>query len=168
LVLLTGAEGRGKDMLISAARRRYAGDERLEFPARLATRGTAHDEAHISIPGRVFQEIERKQGFAVSWQHGGARHGLTAGALQALQAGRMVVIAIPSEAVEDFRGLWPDVEVVPLCSEVDRARPAQRFLSAASRHRVDHGGDIAQAVRRFHEVLERIAQGRAASDGCHV
>lgn len=155
LVLLAGAAARGKDLLIASARRRYAGDARLEFPARLQTRMCEHDSEHIGIPRRVFRDIENKRGFAVSWQNADAQHGLTAGALEALQAGRIVVVAVPPDAVDSFRALWPRVEVVPLASDVDAARPgATRVMHSAS---VRHSGDIAQAVRRFHRVLDDIA-----------
>jgi ribose 1,5-bisphosphokinase PhnN len=139
-------------MLIASARRRYAHDPRLEFPARLQTRAPALDTEHIGIPRRVFRDIERNRGFAVSWQNADAEHGLTAGALQALSAGRIVVIAVPPAAVERFRAVWPNVEVVPLTSEVDSARPCANRSPEAIRH----SGDIAEAVRRFHRVLDRI------------
>jgi ribose 1,5-bisphosphokinase len=155
LVLLAGAEARGKDLLIAQARRRYAGDPRLEFPARLQTRQSAHDSEHIGVPRRVFRDIERAQGFAVSWQHADADHGLTAGALEALDAGRIVVIAVPPAAIDRFRAIWPNVEVIPLASDVDAARPgSQRTPHASS---VRHSGDIADAVRRFNRVLDTLA-----------
>jgi ribose 1,5-bisphosphokinase len=155
LVLLAGAAARGKDLLIASARRRYAGDPRLEFPARLQTRNCEHDSEHIGVPRRVFRDIERNRGFAVSWQNAEAQHGLTAGALEALQAGRIVVVAVPPDAVASFQALWSRVEVVPLASDVDAARPSTtRATHAAS---VRHSGDIAEAVRRFHRVLDDIA-----------
>jgi ribose 1,5-bisphosphokinase PhnN len=152
LVLLAGAEARGKDLLIASARRRYAHDPRLEFPARLQTRVPALDTEHIGVPRRVFRAIERNHGFAVSWQNADADHGLTAGALEALSAGRIVVIAVPPAAVERFRSVWPNVEVVPLTSDVDSARPRAN----RDPHAIRHSGDIAEAVRRFHRVLDRI------------
>jgi ribose 1,5-bisphosphokinase len=155
LVLLSGPAARGEDLLIASARRRYAGDPRLEFPARLQTRACEHDSEHIGVPRRVFRDIEQSRGFAVSWENADARHGLTAGALEALQAGRIVVVAVPPDAVTRFRALWPHVEVVPLNSDVDAVRPgAQRTPHATS---VRHSGDIAEAVRRFHRVLDDIA-----------
>ena len=161
LVLLAGAEARGKDLLISSARRRYANDPRLEFPARLQTRESALDAEHIGVPRRVFRAIERSRGFAVSWQNADADHGLTAGALEALAAGRIVVIAVPPAAVERFRAVWPNVEVVPLKSDVDCARPrAARHAQA-----VRHSGDIAEAVRRFHRVLDSITARQFGRQG---
>ncbi len=102
LVLLAGAEARGKDMLIATARRRYASDGRIEFPARLATKASAHDGELIDVSRRVFRSIEDSRGFCVAWQHAGARHGLTAGALAALEAGRIVVLAVPHDASREF------------------------------------------------------------------
>lgn len=174
LVLLSGAEARGKDLLIATARRRYAGDPRLEFPARLQTRASVHDAEHIGVPRRVFRDIEANRGFAVAWQYGGARHGLTAGALEALEAGRIVVLAVPPDAVACFTALWPFVEVIPLGSEVDTARPGARTHATqthpagtqAARSRtaggVSHAGDIAEAVRRFHGVLDEITRRQFA------
>ncbi len=168
LVLLAGAEARGKDLLIATARRRYANDPRLEFPGRVATKASEHDGEHIGVPRRVFRDIEAAQGFAAAWQHGGQRHGLTAGSLAALEAGRIVVLAVPHEAVEQFAALWPRVEVVPVAFEVDAARPSVRArlagVSGRSQAGVRHGGDIAQAVRRFHDVLDTLARRQFVSD----
>ena len=155
LVLLSGAAARGEDLLIASARRRYAGDPRLQFPARLQTRTCEHDSEHIGIPRRVFRDIEQNRGFAVSWQNADAQHGLTAGALESLQAGRIVVVAVPPDAISRFRALWPNVEVVPLSSDVDAVRPGARRTPHATT--VRHSGDIAEAVRRFHRVLDDIA-----------
>lgn len=156
LVLLTGAEARGKDFVIASARRRYSGDPRLEFPTRLQTRACAIDTENIGVPRRVFRDIKRKCGFAVSWQHADAEHGLTTGSLEALTSGRIVVIAVPPDAVQSFRTLWPNVEIIPLASEVDAARPqSSRTPHTRSVH---HSGDIAQAVRRFNHVLDDITR----------
>ncbi len=180
LVLLVGPEARGKDVLIAAARNRYAGDTRIEFPARVATRGPQMDQEHIAVSRREFREIESKSGFAVAWEHFGARHGLTMGALQALQAGRVVVIAASAEAVEDFQALGHAVEVVALQSSVDVARPIGGLVirklgdgnpapgvrsgqaARVARHQITHSGDIAHAVRRFHAVLDTV-QARAGA-----
>lgn len=155
LVLLAGPAARGKDLLIASARRRYAGDPRIEFPARLQTRTCEHDSEHIGIPRRVFRDIEQNRGFAVSWHNHDARHGLTEGALESLHAGRIVVVAVPPDAISRFRALWPNVEVVPLASDVDAVRPGARRTPPATT--VRHSGDIAEAVRRFHRVLDDIA-----------
>jgi phosphonate metabolism protein PhnN/1,5-bisphosphokinase (PRPP-forming) len=180
LVLLVGPEARGKDVLIAAARNRYAGNPRIEFPARVATRGPQLDQEHVAVSRREFREIESSSGFAVAWEHFGARHGLTKGALQALQAGRIVVIAAACEAVEDFQALGHAIEVVALQSTVDVARPIGGLLmrklgaanpgpgersgqaARAARHQITHSGDIAHAVRRFHAVLDTV-QARAGA-----
>jgi ribose 1,5-bisphosphokinase len=163
LVLLAGAEARGKDLLIATARRRYAGDPRLEFPARLQTRACTHDAEHIGVPRRVFRDIEANRGFAVAWMGAGERYGLTAGALESLEAGRIVVLAIPHDAVASFKDLWPNVEVVALGCDVDDARPRLRTAAPVGAHQqqggaVRHSGDIAEAVRRFHRVLDEITR----------
>lgn len=163
LVLLVGAEARGKDLVIAAARRRYAGDPRFDFPVRVQTKTSALDTEHIGVPRRVFRDIEASRGFAVAWQNADARHGLTAGALAALEAGRIVVLAVPPDAVAVFQTIWPRVEVIPFGSEIDHARtPASRISSVGlgKQPGVRHAGDIAEAVRRFHGVLDGLTSGR--------
>lgn len=165
LVLLVGAEARGKDLVIAAARRRYAGDPRLDFPARLQTRACAHDSEHIGVPRRVFRDIEANQGFAVAWQNAGDRHGLTAGALAALEAGRIVVLAVPPDALESFIALWPRVEMIAFGSDVDQARPRASRLKTSFPPMgagIRHPGDIAEAVRRFHGVLDDLTRRQFA------
>ncbi len=170
LVLLAGADARGKDLLVAAARRRYAADPRLEFPARVETRACAFDAEHIPVPRSVFRAIEKSSGFAVAWQRGRERHGLTQGALESLEAGRVVVIAVPTQAIDHFRALWPHVEIVPLGSAVDGARPCAPSLPTASfgrsAQRVQHSGDIAQAVRRFNVVLDEIVARQHEASPC--
>jgi hypothetical protein len=170
LVLLAGAEARGKDLLIATARRRYAGDPRLEFPARLQTGACAHDAEHIGVPRRVFRDIEANRGFAVAWMGAGEHYGLTAGALESLEAGRIVVLAIPHDAVARFEDLWPNVEVVALACDVDDARPRPRSSSPHGPRppqagAVRHSGDIAEAVRRFHRVLDEITSRQFTAPG---
>jgi phosphonate metabolism protein PhnN/1,5-bisphosphokinase (PRPP-forming) len=183
LVLLVGPEARGKDMLIATARNRYAANLRMEFPARVVTRPSHLDQEHISISRRAFRDIENNCGFAVAWEHFGTRHGLTAGALQALDDGCIVVIATAAEAVDDFEALGHRIEIVTLHSAVDIARPfsGRRRPPVESaclqghvvRHQITHSGDIAHAVRSFHAVLDTVqataatrqSRGRSSSVG---
>lgn len=172
LVLLVGPEARGKDMLIAAARNRYAGNLRMAFPARVVTRPSHLDQEHISISRRAFRDIENNCGFAVAWEHFGTRHGLTAGALQALDDGCIVVIATAAEAVDDFEALGHRIEIVALHSAVDIARPfsggrRSTFANAClqgrvARHQITHSGNITHAVRSFHAVLDTVQATAAA------
>jgi hypothetical protein len=169
LVLLVGPQARGKDVLIAAARNRYNGNASFDFPTRLATRVSSLDREHIAISRREFHKIETGRGFAVAWDHFGARHGLTAGSLHALDAGHMVVLAAAEDAVADFTNLGCRVEVVVLKSSVDVARPVKSATDAGGtgasvrRHQITHTSDIAHAVRQFLSVLDTIARSRAAA-----
>lgn len=174
LVVLTGGDEPCLDMLVSTARRRYAGASDIAFPARIATRASGIDEELIAINRRVFRDIEKSSGFAVAWQHAGQNHGLTAGALQALEAGHMAVVAAPREALPRLMTVWPRVEVLVLSGAMDRMAPAGAVresgdgaATALTPTRIALGDDIAAAARRFHAVLDllRARELGAASRG---
>ncbi len=164
LVVVTGADARGKDLIVAAARRRFAKDARFEFPARIATRACDFDDQLVPVPCRVFRSIEGKRGFAISWQRGAQRHGFTDGALLALDAGRIVVVAIPEDAVPAFCRMWQRTVVVRVASHLDgvrhripRAGPRATLNPADPVGRIEHSGNVADAVRQLSDILDRLA-----------
>lgn len=158
LVLLTGPSSDGQDLVISAARRRYSDDPLLEFPSRISTRTNVHDAEHIGVARSVFHSIEAHKGFAVAWSHEDVSHGLTTGSLTALEAGRIVVVAVSLEAIAQFREIWPKVEIIQMGSDLDGARPQTRVwrscYSATQSSSVLHSRNMAQAVRTFLYLLD--------------
>lgn len=169
-LVLVGPEGRGKDVLIAAARRRFACDQRLAFPLRVMTRQTGAIGEHLHVSRRVFREMERERSFLVSWTSGDHGFALPAGSGQLIEEGRIVVVAGTAETAERLAAGGTSVRVVTVNAGPDlvrarlaagaRARP-YAFGGGGFAHEISHSGNLADAVRRFHALLQEIRDERA-------
>lgn len=167
LVLLAGTTSDGQDLVIAAARRRYSNDTMFDFPSRISTKSNAHDAEHIGVARSVFHSIEAQKGFAVAWKQDNVSHGLTAGSLTALEAGRIVVLAVSFEAISHFREIWPKVEIIQMGSDLDGARPHTRVwrssYSASQSPCISHSRNMAQALRNFLSHLDGLRKQHLVS-----
>lgn len=159
LILLVGPEGRGKDMMVAAARRRFAADASFAFPPRVITRAQGPNDTHVAVTRRAFQAMQRERAFLVTWQAGDVGFGIPVQVADELAAGRTVVVAATHDAVAPSRDACRDVRVVEVLSGPDltRARLAGIARSRGQQQSaavcIEHPGDIAAAVRRFHDLL---------------
>jgi phosphonate metabolism protein PhnN/1,5-bisphosphokinase (PRPP-forming) len=176
LVLVVGGEQAGLDVLLTAARRRFAAESGFEFPVRLTTRRRPAGATEMSMSRRVFREIERDGGLLLSWESDGVLHGYPISVREALAAGRMVVASAPALVVPEAVGRWPDVRVVQVTVGTDAARlplrprtclarmtgvkPLQRSGAPFSEDRVDafvhHSGSLSLSVRSLTDSLHRV------------
>jgi len=166
LVLLVGPEGRGKDMLINAARRRFAADASMAFPLRVMTRPAGPNEEHVAVNRRTFRDMSSSGGFLAAWELGGHNVALPRSVVTSLAAGRMVVVAASDAAVAQAREAGIEVRVVEVTSGPDAAslrirggvaeRPEVGSAALSDRHVIHHSGDLAEAVRRFHALLHAL------------
>lgn len=162
LLVVVGAEGRGKEMLVAIARRRFEADASLEFPARVTTRGFGAASGDLPVSRREFRDLAEAGAFICQWETGGQSFGLGVAARRSLEEGRTVVVVAGREAVERLRGVWADVRVVEVKAGPDTILGPRG--NAGGGLSVHHQGDVAAAVRRFHEIivgmrLERLAEG---------
>ncbi len=163
LVVVVGPEGRGKEMLLTIARRRFGSDASLAFPGRITTRPAAMVDADTSVSRREFRDMVLQGAFLCHWETGGQSFGLPNTARACLDAGRTVVLVAERESVNRFREKWSDVRVVEVKAGPDTicctpGRAVQGLLT------VHHQGDVADAVRRFHDVLMAMRVERLARD----
>lgn len=166
LVVVVGAEGRGKEMLVAIARRRFESDASLEFPARVTTRGLGSECGDRPVSRREFRDLAAAGAFLCQWETGGQSFGLGTEALRSLEQGRTVVVVAGREAVERLRTAWSDVRIIEVKAGPDTIHGSRSDAGLA----VHHQGDVAAAVRRFHEIivgmrLERLAAAPAAQSG---
>ena len=168
LVVLIGAEGRGKDMLVAIARRRFAGDPRHHFPARLTTRAQAMVGGDATLSRRELLELDRQRRLIASWQVGAALVGLPRDCLQHLEAGSIVTLAASREALLALAAAWPRLCVVEVASGPEGvARPgaASRAAGMLGEHdpvgvsvrRLRHEGSIGSAAAELLALLEGLA-----------
>lgn len=181
LVVLVGPDGRGKEMIVNASRRRFATDASLEFPLPVVTRAPGPNQEHVGVSRRDFRDIDAKGGFFASWQANGLNVGLPKSVLASLALGRIVVVAASEDAVECARQAGAKLKVVEVTSGPDAARAWMRRAAHrmekgrlvgngeagktvdASRIAIHHSGDLADAVRRFHGLLHDLRIERLQS-----
>lgn len=163
-LVLVGPEGRGKDLLIASARRRFSADSSIEFPERISTRPGNFDSEQIHVSRSAFRDLEASGALFASWRADGHGVALPGSVALALASGRTVVFAASSEVAAGLRAHGLAVTVIEVTAGPDcvRARAATRRSSAAGETSarasgdtvvLHHGADLADAVRRFHALL---------------
>jgi hypothetical protein len=164
LVLLVGPEGRGKDLLIAGACRRYGSDPAFEVPRRISTRPPGANDAHISVNRRAFSGLEDAGRLFATWTCDGHRFGMVASVGEHLKAGAIVVVAATQSAVPYLRAMWPHVCIIDVRTGPDgfRAPQAQSMsgIDDPPTHVVTHGGDVASAARQLYGLLDMLRSGR--------
>lgn len=181
LVVLVGPDGRGKEMIVNASRRRFATDASLEFPLPVITRAPEPGQEHVGVSRRDFRDIDAQGGFFASWEANGRHVGLPKSVLASLALGRIVVVAASEDAVQRAREAGAQLKVVEVTSGPDAASAWMRRATArlagrrvasdpesgkdSAVHRIamHHSGDLADAVRRFHGLLHSLRIERLQS-----
>lgn len=182
-MLLVGAEGRGKDMLISIARRRFAASAVHVFPPRLRTRPTGFDCGDVVVSRRDLRRLGCEGRLIATWRVGDAEFGLPYDSLRALEAGAVVTIAVSAEAIEALEAAWSDVCVIEVKSGPDSVRGRREPLVSSAKpdrssspdckatssavearplamatHVICHAGDMATAAASLHAYLEVLVE----------
>lgn len=143
LVLVVGPSGAGKDTLIEAARRRFAGDERVLFPSRVVTRPPSAAEANAEVDAATFATLARIGGFALSWSAHGHDYGIPVAIDHLLREGRTVVCNVSRSILDAARRRYQSVIVVEIT-----APPAVLAARVAARGRSSDGDPSARVTRR--------------------
>lgn len=164
LVVVAGPDARGKEVVVAAVKRRFACHAGIEFPVRIMTRPHCEGCDYLSVSRRVFRDMQREGAFALSWQAQGHDVAAPAGVLDSLRAGHLVVLVATHQAAQQAGALGTKVHLIELLAGPDGSRPlpAARMQAAAEpsaspMHRIWHGGDIAEAVRRVAAHVESLA-----------
>lgn len=174
LFLVVGPSGAGKDSLIEAARRAYAGDPRLSFARRIITRpaGSAGED-HIAVPEAAFERMAAAGRFALHWQAHGLRYGLPASLAGDLAGGVSVVANVSRAVLDPARDRFAPVRTILVTAPADvlaarlEGRGRETAADRAARlQRADelavtgpdvteivNGGSLAAAVEAFLAVL---------------
>lgn len=180
LVLVVGASGAGKDTLIDAARRYFAGDTRFVFPTRIITRADQTGEPHIAVNADAFAELARAGRLYLYWHAHDAAYGLPMSVADALADGKCVVANVSRGVIGAARARWHDVAVIEIVVEpaalrarlIARGREtaaeiegrlaradAGRLADDEPRLVIDNSGPLADAAAAFIAQLSRYASG---------
>lgn len=145
IVVLASSTPQGRDLVLVALRRRLAPNRTIEFPmlAVEAGWGGAIDGA-LLLSRRQFRAFEQDGAFALVWTDHGVRMALPNTATAPLARGTILVLPGPATLAMDARRLTPNVSVVAIAAEIDRARAAltpraclTRLASPALRDRLN-------------------------------
>ena len=145
LFLVVGPSGVGKDTLIDAAREALRDDPEFVFARRAITRPVeAGGEAHEAIDEGDFEAALARGEFMAAWGAHGLRYGIRTDVLDALRAGRNVVVNGSRGAVRTFADAWPQTVVLSISAspELVEARLKARGREDAA----DVAARLARAV----------------------
>jgi phosphonate metabolism protein PhnN/1,5-bisphosphokinase (PRPP-forming) len=145
LILVAGPSGSGKDTLLSAARKAFAGDASLVFPLRFVTRADQTGEDHIHVSKRDFERLRDSGLFFLSWEAHGLGYGIPSSVADDLQRGSAVVFNISREIIPAATAKWRRTQIVSVTADVSILRSR---LQARGR---ESDEDIEARVRRASE-----------------
>jgi ribose 1,5-bisphosphokinase len=160
LVLVVGPSGAGKDTLLSLARGRLAGDQRIVFPRRCVTRPPGGYEDHDTLDAAGFADAVAAGRFLLHWRAHGLSYGVPASAAADLARGCTVVVNASRAVVAEALARFPRLLVAHITAPA--AVLAQRL---ADRSR-EHGPDAAARLARVSpELPETAAVTEIVNDG---
>lgn len=174
LVLVVGPSGAGKDALLDAARRAFAGDAQVHFATRTITRAVeAGGEQYEPMSAVLFDEAARDGAFALVWRANGLAYGVRHRTLQPLSNGNVLVLNTSRAAIPQARRIAPRVAVLHVTAPLEvlaerisrRGRETAREASDRLARRpaldagglqvieIDNGGSLEAGETAFVEAL---------------
>lgn len=183
LILVAGPSGSGKDTLIAAARRAFAGDDRFAFPTRFITREDQTGEEHIHVSAKDFERLRREDLFFLDWDAHGHSYGIPASVRNDLIEGRAVVCNVSRKLIPAARAAWKATEVILVSvspetlkerlrrrgreSETEIENRVKRAsdkacLPVGPLHCLDNSGALEVSIQAFFELLLRLVDGHSA------
>lgn len=165
-VAVVGPSGAGKDTLLDAARRHFAGRRELHFVRRIITRpAEAGGEDHDGVSQARFAELGESNSFAVSWQAHGLSYAIPRAECRLLETCGMVVGNGSRGALTAFAEAFPRLVVLNVT-----ARPEILAGRLESRGRESHAEIAARLARErpidptFHTVT--VDNSGSLAEGC--
>lgn len=167
LVVLVGPEGRGKDMLIAIARRRFATSSLHVFPRRLITRSLGPEGTDVVVSRRTLHALACEGRLLAGWRIGDVACALARESLAGLKTGQVATIAATATVASALAKHWSDVRLVEVRSGPDIVRgPSQAKTLAPTAGRgsdqsalvIAHDSDLATAASRLLDYLAMLGQ----------
>lgn len=113
MAVVVGPSGAGKDTLMALAARHFDGRGDVHFARRVITRGEdAGGEDHVSVSEGGFDAMERANSFAVCWAAHGLKYGISAGVLDELAQGNLVIANGSRSVLDRFKTAFPRLTVI--------------------------------------------------------
>ena len=165
LFLVVGPSGVGKDTLLDAARAELDGAPEFVFARRAITRpAEAGGEAHEAMDEAAFAAAEAAGAFMATWRAHGLAYGIRREMLDALRAGRNVIVNGSRGEIASVAAVWPRLVVLSITAPPEvvesRLRARGREDASAVAARLARAVPISGAPR----IIE-IANDGAVADG---
>jgi ribose 1,5-bisphosphokinase len=120
MAVVVGPSGAGKDTLMAAAARHFAGNDQVIFARRVITRDAgAGGEDHDGVSEAEFSALERDGRFAVSWGAHGLHYGIPAETRDAVAKGHLVIANGSRSALSAFKAAYPSLIVINVTASLD-------------------------------------------------
>lgn len=150
LLYVAGPSGAGKDSVIDYARSRLPPGADVLFARRTITRPPGPGEDHVPVGNEAFESLVSSGAFAMHWRANGLAYGIGREILDALDAGRTVVVSGSRSHLPEARAAFPWLEAVLVTASPDtlarRLAGRGREDAATIRARLDRGASLAQPV----------------------
>ncbi|MCX8995638.1 phosphonate metabolism protein/1,5-bisphosphokinase (PRPP-forming) PhnN [Rhizobiaceae bacterium BDR2-2] len=181
LIVVVGPSGAGKDTLMDAARRHFAGRADIHFVRRVITRpAEAGGEDHAAVSREEFDRLVAADTFAVWWGAHGLKYGVPRTTCEELARGHVAVVNGSRSALRAFGRIFTRVKVISITAtpEVLAERLAARgresreeILNRLARApqeidcdldvlTIDNSGRLEDTVNAFVTALEEAAAER--------
>lgn len=109
IAAIVGPSGAGKDSLMDFARLHLSEDAGFQFVRRVITRPQdAGGEVHEAVSEAEFAQLAEEGRFALHWKAHGLFYGIPASTLEALDAGRVLIVNGSRSALPAFRRAYGD------------------------------------------------------------
>lgn len=150
LVMVTGPSGVGKDSILGALRVRLSGGDRVvHFPQRVITRPAGiGGEDNIAVTDPQFQDMLRRDAFALHWQAHGYHYGISRSALAPLRQGQAVVFNGSRTMVDVVRRQFPNRLLVAITADPEIC--ADRLSGRGRESEVEISQRLARQVTTVH------------------
>ncbi|MDX2289390.1 MAG: hypothetical protein NW217_11290 [Hyphomicrobiaceae bacterium] len=170
IIIVAGEDHRLNDLVVAAAKRRYALGQGLVFPIKVATRQVHADTDVLPVSRQTFASLAAEGCFLANWSSDGRAFGLPAACKDALESGRDIIAAVPRHVADELTARGFPVLIVEIAGVAARrhrraAAPAGAVTgsSAGLQRRVVHDGSLATAVRGLIAALDALSsEGRPA------
>lgn len=177
MVAVVGPSGAGKDTLMAAVARHFAGSDALHIVRRIITRpAEAGGEDHIPATRAQFDDLCAQGAFACHWQAHGLSYGIPVDASTQVQSGKLVIANGSRSALPSFSRAFPRLMVLNITArpEILAERLATRgresredILARLSRgglgvsgnftvEEIDNSGDLGEAEAAIIRLVDRL------------
>lgn len=156
MVAVVGPSGAGKDTLLKAAQRHFAGREDIVFVRRIVTRPPDEDgKDHEAVSRESFDRMAAEGAFSVWWGAHELKYGVPRPACDEMAKGRIAVVNGSRAALRVFNRVFSRLRVISITASPEVL--AERLAARGRESRQDILKRLARAPADFEPGLDVVA-----------